>query len=180
MRNAQTDDPLSAIQYADMKTYLPGDILTKVDRASMAHSLEVRVPLLDHPFLEWAATLPSDLKLKGGEGKYILKKSLEPYVPWDVMYRPKMGFAVPLSSSFRGALRDKVRAAVSSEVLADTGFFDASRLRQVVDEHQSGRREHSAIIWSVMMFESFLRKVHDGPMPVSAPSPMRGAVAAGE
>src|SRR5690606_13104818 len=112
----------------------------------------------------------------GGEGKYILKKSLEPYVPWDVMYRPKMGFAVPLSASFRGALKDKVRAAVSSELLADTGFFDTSRLRQVVDEHQSGLREHSAIIWSLMMFESFLRKVHDGPMPVSAREPVRSAM----
>jgi len=180
MRNAQTDDPLSAIQYADMKTYLPGDILTKVDRASMAHSLEVRVPLLDHPFVEWAGTLPSDLKLRGREGKYIFKKSLEPYVPWDVMYRPKMGFAVPLSSSFRGALRDRVRAAVAGDALADTGYFDPSRLRKIVDEHQSGAREHSAIIWSLMLFEAFLRQVHDGPVPAAAREPVRGIAAAGE
>lgn len=179
VRNAGTDDPLSCIQYADMKTYLPGDILTKVDRASMAHSLEVRVPLLDHPLVEWAGQLPSSLKLSGMEGKYIFKKSLEPYIPHDVMYRPKMGFAVPLSASFKGALRDKVNAAVNSEILADTQYFDRDYLRTVVDEHQSGVREHSAIIWSLMMFESFLRRVHEGQESPSAEAATR-RVAAGE
>jgi asparagine synthase (glutamine-hydrolysing) len=180
IKNAQTDDPLSAIQYADMKTYLPGDILTKVDRASMANSLEVRVPLLDHPLVEWAATLPSSMKLNGQEGKYIFKKSLEPYVPHDVMYRPKMGFSVPLSASFKGALRDKVNAAVNSEVLADTQYFDRDYLRTVVDEHQSGAREHSAIIWSLMMFESFLRKVHEPRDSVTSDHTKINVAAAGE
>jgi asparagine synthase (glutamine-hydrolysing) len=180
VRNAKTDDPLSAIQYADMKTYLPGDILTKVDRASMAHSLEVRVPLLDHPLVEWAAKLPSSLKLNGQEGKYVFKKSLEPYVPHDVMYRPKMGFSVPLSESFRGALRDRVEATVNSEILEDTGYFDRDFLRTVVADHQSGAREHSAIIWSLMMFETFLRRVHEPHDSVSlVPSAVRAA-AAGE
>ena len=179
VQNAQTDDPLSCIQYADMKTYLPGDILTKVDRASMAHSLEVRVPLLDHPLVEWAGRLPSSLKLSGMEGKYIFKKSLEPHIPHDVMYRPKMGFAVPLSASFKGALRDKVNAAVNSEVLDDTQYFDRDYLRTVVDEHQSGVREHSAIIWSLMMFESFLRRVHEGQEPLSTGT-VTQRVAAGE
>lgn len=178
--NAQTDDPLACIQYADMKTYLPGDILTKVDRASMAHSLEVRVPLLDHPLVEWAGTLPSSLKLSGMDGKYIFKKSLEPYVPHDVMYRPKMGFSVPLSESFKGALRDKVNAAVNSEILADTQYFDCDYLRTVVDEHQSGVREHSAIIWSLMMFESFLRQVHEPRDSfLSEPSAIHAAAAGG-
>ena len=180
VQNAQTDDPLSCIQYADMKTYLPGDILTKVDRASMAHSLEVRVPLLDHPLVEWAGALPSSLKLNGMEGKYVFKKSLEPYVPSEVMYRPKMGFSVPLSASFKGALRDKVNAAVNSQILDDTQYFDRDYLRTVVDEHQSGAREHSAIIWSLMMFESFLRQVHERQDNVSSDPSAIPVAAAGE
>lgn len=92
------EHPLSRVQYLDMKTYLPGDILTKVDRASMAHSLEVRVPILDHEFLDWVSGLSPDLKLVGREGKYVLKKALEPYLETANLYRPKMGFAVPLAS----------------------------------------------------------------------------------
>ena len=108
MRAAKTDDDLSRAQYADMKTYLPGDILTKVDRTSMAVSLEVRAPIIDHEFMEWAAGIPAAMRLKGGEGKYIFKKALEPYLPHDVMYRDKMGFAVPISEWFRGPLRQRV------------------------------------------------------------------------
>ncbi len=167
MRAAPTEDPLTRIQYADMKTYLPGDILTKVDRASMAHSLEVRVPLLDHCFVEWAAKIPSGLKLRGREGKYVFKKALEPHVPADVMYRPKMGFAVPLSAWFRGPLRDRVRAAVTGPTLAETDMFDQRYLARLLDEHQSGAREHSAILWSLLMFDAFLRQVH-APMPSAA------------
>jgi asparagine synthase (glutamine-hydrolysing) len=180
IQNAKTDDPLSAIQYADMKTYLPGDILTKVDRASMAHSLEVRVPLLDHHLVEWAGTLPSALKLNGAEGKYVFKKALEPYVPSDVMYRPKMGFSIPMAESFKGSLRDQVRSAVASEALLDTGFFDPAYLTTIVDEHQSGRREHSAIIWSVLMFEAFLRQVHERQDTAWQPGPKVNVAAAGE
>src|SRR3989440_5723414 len=88
-QRADTDDPLSLIQYIDLQTYLVGDINTKVDRASMAHALEVREPLMDHPLVEWVAGLPADLKLRRGEGKWLLKKSMEPYLPHDIMYRPK-------------------------------------------------------------------------------------------
>ena len=95
---------LSLIQYIDLKTYLVGDINTKVDRASMAHSLEVREPLMDHPLVEWLATLPSSFKLRRGEGKWLLKSALGPYLPRDVLYRPKMGFAVPVAAWFRGPL----------------------------------------------------------------------------
>src|SRR5215467_6888324 len=111
---AGTRDPLALIQYLDLKTYLVGDINTKVDRASMAHSLEVREPLMDHPLVEWLASLPSDLKIQRGEAKYLLKKTMKQYLPTDVMYRPKMGFAVPLASWFRGPLRQRVRNAVLS------------------------------------------------------------------
>ncbi len=170
MNAAPTEDPLTRIQYADIKTYLPGDILTKVDRASMAHSLEVRVPLLDHPFVEWSAKIPSRYKLRGREGKYVFKKALEPHVPADLMYRPKMGFSVPLSAWFRGALRDRVRAAVTGPTLGETGMFDQRYLTRLLDEHQSGRREHSAILWSLLMFDSFLRQVHGRTPGVAAQS----------
>ena len=156
---APTHDPLSLIQYIDIKTYLPGDILVKVDRASMAHSLEVRVPILDHEFMEWSARLTPSLKLRGQEGKYIFKKALEPHLPKDILYRPKMGFGVPISSWFRGPLRQRVRDAVLGETLMETGMFDKGFLTKLVDEHQSGMGEHSAALWSLLMFESFLRNV---------------------
>jgi len=155
--NAPTDDPLSVLQYLDFKTYLPGDILTKVDRASMAHSLEVRVPLLDHHFIEWVSGLPPDLKLRGGTGKYILKKSLEPHLPDEVLYRAKKGFSIPLAAWLRGPLRQAVREAVLSQRMLDTGIFNETYLRHMVDQHESGASDYSAPLWSVLMFEAFLR-----------------------
>ncbi len=152
-----TQDPLSLVQYLDMKTYLVGDILTKVDRASMAHSLEVRVPLLDHELVEWVSGLPASLKLRHQEGKFILKKSLEAYLPQEVLYRNKMGFAVPLASWFRGPLRDRVRTALLGSTLADTEIFDMGFIKKMLDQHQSGVRDYSAPIWTLLMFESFLR-----------------------
>jgi asparagine synthase (glutamine-hydrolysing) len=160
--NSPTDDPLSLIQYLDMKTYLPGDILTKVDRASMAHALEVRVPLLDHQLVEWISGLSSTIKLKGGEGKYIFKKSMEPYLPNDILYRKKQGFAVPLASWFRGPLRQRVRDSLLGPTLAATGIFNHAYLARMVEQHESGRRDYSAPIWTVLMFEAFLRKELEG------------------
>ncbi len=159
---AGTDDPLALIQYLDLKTYLVGDINTKVDRASMAHSLEVREPLMDHPLIEWLATLPSSFKLRGQEGKYLLKKSMEPMLPNDVLYRPKMGFAVPLARWFRGPLKERVREALLGSRLAETGWFNRNYLQHLVDAHQSGARDYSASLWTVLMFEAFLRNVLDG------------------
>src|SRR5690606_23304776 len=106
---AGTDDALSLIQYVDYKTWLVGDINTKVDRASMAHSLEVREPLMDHELVEWLATLPRQHKIDGGEGKALLKHAMEPMLPADVLYRPKMGFSVPLASWLRGPLAARAR-----------------------------------------------------------------------
>ena len=155
---AGTDDPLSLVQYLDIKTYLVGDILTKVDRASMAHALEVRVPLLDHELMEWIAGLPSGLKLKSGEGKYIFKKAMEPYLPSDILYRPKMGFAVPLASWFRGPLKEHIRETILGPRLRETGFFNQAFLQHMVDAHQSGRRDYSALLWTTMMFDAFLER----------------------
>jgi len=169
---APTDEPLSFVQYLDMKTYLVGDILTKVDRASMAHALEVREPLLDHPLMEWLSSLSPALKLRGREGKYLLKKSLEPYLPNEILYRQKMGFSVPLASWFRGPLRQKVRDSILGAALADTGLFNPNFLRQMVEQHQSGLRDYSAPLWSLLMFESFLRNV----MGVQAAPALKTAV----
>ncbi|WP_018950564.1 XrtA/PEP-CTERM system amidotransferase [Thioalkalivibrio sp. ALMg11] len=155
---APTEHPLSLVQYLDMKTYLPGDILTKVDRASMAHSLEVRVPLLDHQLVEWTSGLPPDLKLRGTEGKYVLKKAMEPYLPEEILYRRKKGFAVPVAEWFRGPLRERMRAQVLGPRIADSGIFDMDYLKTLVDQHTSGARDHSPVLWSLLMFEGFLAR----------------------
>lgn len=175
---AGTDDPLALIQYLDYKTYLVGDINTKVDRAAMAHSLEVREPLMDHPLIEWLATLPSHLKIQGQEGKYLFKKAMEPMLPHDVLYRPKMGFAVPLARWFRGPLKQRVRDSLLGERLASTGWFNRDYLQHLVDAHQAGQRDYSAPIWTLMMFEGFLRQVVDAPDSIGLPVAARAEVAA--
>lgn len=156
---AGTDDSIALIQYLDIKTYLVGDINTKVDRASMAHSLEVREPLMDHPLVEWLATLPSSYKIRGGEGKYLLKKAMEPALPREVLYRPKMGFAVPLARWFRGPLKERVREAVLGPLLNESCMFNPRYLRRIVEDHESGVRDYSSPIWTLLMFEAFLRNV---------------------
>ena len=159
---APTDDPLSLAQYLDMKTYLPGDILTKVDRASMAHALEVRVPILDHHLMEWISGLPAGLKLRGAEGKYLFKKAMEPHLPHDVLYRRKMGFAVPVAEWFRGPLRERMRAQVLGPRMSESGLFDMNYLNTLVDQHTTGRRDHSPALWALLMFDQFLRGTHAG------------------
>lgn len=152
-----SDDPLALVQYLDYKTWLVGDINTKVDRASMAHSLEVREPLMDHELVQWLATLPSDFKIRGGEGKYVFKKAFEPLLPHDVLYRPKMGFSVPMASWLRGPLQARMREAVLGERLRASGYFNAETLDTLVREHLSGQRDHSTALWMLIMFEAFLR-----------------------
>ena len=160
-KRAPTDHPLLLAQYLDLKTWLPGDILTKVDRASMAHSLEVRVPLLDHRLVAWASSLPPALKLKGGTGKYILKKALEPDLPHDVLYRTKMGFSVPLAAWLRGPLAKRVREALLGGAVAKCGYFEPSTLDRLVREHADSRRDHSATLWSLLMLDAFLRRMQE-------------------
>ena len=168
---AGTNDPLALIQYLDIKTYLVGDINTKVDRASMAHSLEVREPLMDHPLVEWLASLPSDMKVHGSEGKHLLKKAMEPHLSDDILYRPKQGFAVPLARWFRGPLRKRVRDAVLGPRLEMTGWFNRAYLTHLVDAHQSGARDYSAPLWTLLMFEAFLRQVVDASVASAPLSP---------
>jgi asparagine synthase (glutamine-hydrolysing) len=161
-KSSGTDDPLALVQYLDLKTYLVGDINTKVDRASMAHGLEVREPLMDHELVEWLATLPLGLKIRGNEGKVLLKKAMEPRLPNDVLYRPKMGFSVPLARWFRGPLQQRVQDAVLGERLASTDCFDRRYLEHLVSSHRSGASDYSAPLWTLLMFEAFLRNVVDG------------------
>ncbi len=160
-QQAPTDDPLGLIQYLDIKTYLVGDILTKVDRASMHHSLEVRVPLLDHQLVEWIWQLPSSLKLNGQTGKYVFKKAMEPYLPNDILYRRKMGFGVPLADWFRGPLRSLLKPRLLNGVISDSGLFNLTFIEQVIDQHLARTGDYSVLIWTLFMFQGFLQQEFD-------------------
>jgi len=176
---APTDHPLSLAQYLDFKTWLPGDILTKVDRASMAHSLEVRVPLLDHRLVEWASSLPPALKLRGGVGKYIFKKTLEPDLPHDVLYRPKMGFSVPLSAWLRGPLAQRAREALLAGAVAECGYFEPAVLDRLLRQHVSGRRDHAPTLWSLLMLDAFLRRMQQSTAVMAPDARPDSALAVG-
>ena len=127
----------------------------------VATSLEVRVPLLDHKLLEWAATLPPEFRLQAREGKYILKKAMEPRLPHDILYRDKMGFSIPLANWFRGPLREVVRSRLLDGMLEEVDLFDMDFVTFLLDEHASGISDFSTAIWALLMFESFLRNVHE-------------------
>ena len=176
---APTDHPLSLAQYLDFKTWLPGDILTKVDRASMAHSLEVRVPLLDHRLVEWASSLPPALKLRGSTGKYIFKKTLEPNLPHDVLYRPKMGFSVPLSAWLRGPLAQRAREALLAGAVAECGYFEPAMLDRLLRQHASGRRDHAPTLWSLLMLDAFLRRMQQSTTALAPDARSDRALAVG-
>ncbi|MBW7946756.1 MAG: amidotransferase 1, exosortase A system-associated [Sphingomonadaceae bacterium] len=156
MRAAPADDMLGRAQYADLMIWLPGDILTKVDRTSMAVSLEAREPLLDHELVGWMAGLPSDLRLRGGEGKWLMKKAMEPYLPKDILYRRKMGFSVPIDRWFRGALADRVAALANGSNVAGSGWFDMNYFAACAAAHRSGRADHSRLLWQMLMLEGSL------------------------
>ncbi|URW76771.1 amidotransferase 1, exosortase A system-associated [Sphingomonas donggukensis] len=157
MRDAPARTGLDAAQYADLHHYLPGDILTKVDRTSMAVSLEAREPLLDHRLLEFAATLPPSLRIRGGQGKWLMKKALEPWLPKDVLYRRKMGFVTPISAWFRGPLAGQAAALAKSPVLAT--WFDLRAIERLADDHRSGRAEHGRKLWQLLMLERSVARV---------------------
>jgi asparagine synthase (glutamine-hydrolysing) len=155
---APATDPLSRVLYLDSKTYLPGDILTKVDRMSMATSLEARVPLLDHVFLEWVTALGPQWKMRKGEQKFILKKlAARVGVPSEVLNRPKQGFALPLGTWMCGELKELVSTTLLDAQTLQRGYFQPSGVKRMLDEHLQGRRDHSARLWRLLIFELWYR-----------------------
>jgi asparagine synthase (glutamine-hydrolysing) len=156
MRNAPAQSGLDRAQYADLKFWLPGDILTKVDRTSMAVSLEAREPLLDHRLLEFAATLPPSLRIRGRQGKWLMKKAMGRYLPEDILFRPKQGFVTPIAAWLRGPLADEARAIGSASALARTGWFDSARIRAHAEAHIAGISDNSRLLWQLLMLEKAL------------------------
>ena len=156
-KNSGTNDPLSRIQYIDIKTYLADDGLVKVDRAAMANSLEVRAPILDHGFMELAARIPSKMKLKGKEGKYIFKKALKPLVPPEILYRQKMGFSIPVKDWLRNDLKpvfEKLSARRRFE-----NYLDGSMVKKLWLRHLSGVNDFSSEIWAILFFACWLERM---------------------
>lgn len=159
MRNAPARSGLDRAQYADLKFWLPGDILTKVDRTSMAVSLEAREPLLDHRLIEFAATLPETMRVRGGQGKWLMKRSMRRYLPDDVLFRPKQGFVTPIAAWFRGPLAGVARQIGQSAALARTGWFDAQRLSVLAEAHIAGTSDHSRLLWQLLMLDRSLDRL---------------------
>jgi asparagine synthase (glutamine-hydrolysing) len=155
---APANDQVSQMLYVDTKTYMVADVLTKVDRMSMAASLEVRVPLLDHEFVEWATGLPLHWKIRGRQQKYILRKLAERIgVPRKVLYRPKQGFAMPLVHWLKHELRELIMTLLLDARTLQRGYFQERGIRQLLDEHFRGRRNHSGQIWRLLIFELWHR-----------------------
>ena len=166
MQACDSDDTLLQAQYVDVNTYLVGDILTKVDRTSMAHSLEVRSPFLDHNFVAWGMTLPPSLKLRGHEGNWLLKKALEPKVPSEILYRRKQGFATSLSGLFR-AESARLRERLLAGPMGDSGLFDGAAIGRMIDQHEQGRSDHAVPLWLLLTFEGFLTSIAAVSSPVA-------------
>lgn len=154
-------DPLDKALYVDIKTYLPDDILVKVDRMSMAHSLEVRAPLLDHKLIEFTATLPSSLKLKGRTTKYLLKEVMRKYLPADILSRPKHGFTMPLGQWLKGPLREMVEDSLLGTIARQRGLFNGSFTKMLWSRHASGQEDYSHQLWMLLMFELWHRQYLD-------------------
>ena len=159
MQNAPGREPLDAAQYADFKHWLPGDILTKVDRTSMAVSLEAREPLLDYKLIEFAATLPVSMRIKRGQGKWVMKHALERYLPQDILYRPKMGFVTPISAWLRGPLADEAAALARSPILGGTGWFAMPAIERLAADHRAGRADHGRTLWQLVMLERSMARL---------------------
>jgi asparagine synthase (glutamine-hydrolysing) len=159
MEAAPARSPLDRAQYADLKIWLPGDILTKVDRTSMAVSLEAREPLLDHRLIEFAARLPVGMRIRNGNGKWLMKRAMRRYLPDDILHRRKMGFVTPISAWFRGALAAEARAIAQGSALAETGWFDMEQVSRLVANHQSGVADHGRTLWQMLMLDKAIGRL---------------------
>lgn len=159
MEAAPARSGLDAAQYADMKLWLPGDILTKVDRTSMAVSLEAREPLLDYRLIEFSASLPEAMRVRGGQGKWLMKRAMRGTLPDDILYRPKMGFVSPIAQWFRGPLADQARRIASGSALARSGWFNTARLTEIAEAHISGRSDNARLLWQLWMLDKALDRI---------------------
>ncbi len=157
MREAPARTGLDRAQYADLKFWLPGDILTKTDRTSMAVGLETREPLLDHRLVEFGARLPQRERIRGVTGKWLMKRAMQKYLPEETLYRPKQGFVTPLAQWFRGPLSDRARRIAHSKLLTDSGWFDRKSLARLADDHIAGRSDNGRVLWQLLMLEQSLK-----------------------
>ena len=170
-RHCMAEDPLNQLLYWDMKMYLEGDILQKVDRASMACSLEVRVPLLNHTFVEWATSVPHDLKLNGLTTKHLFRKALRRVLPPEITDRKKKGFNMPVAKWLTGPLRDLVEEMLSERRLREDGFFEPAVVRRLIDEHAARRADHRKLIWTLLVFQLWYQHLRSGrPADLQAPT----------
>lgn len=160
--SSASEDAFANLLYLDSKTYLPSDILTKVDRMSMTSSLETRSPLLDHKLIEYVTRIPSSMKLKGREAKYIFKKAIRDLVPSEILHREKQGFGVPINEWINLQLEERITSDLSSRRFTDRGYFEPKYVNVLLDEHRRGRRDHSHALWTLWMLEFWHRRYIDG------------------
>ncbi len=166
--NASGPTAVDAMLEVDTTTYLPDDLITKIDIATMAHSLEARSPFLDHELMELAASIPAQYKVRGSQKKWILREALRPWLSDELLDRPKQGFSVPLSDWFRGELRDHMRETLLDRETLDRGWFRESEVRGMLDRHDAGADGEAPRLWALMMLEHWQREVVDAPVPASA------------
>jgi asparagine synthase (glutamine-hydrolysing) len=165
----KTGEPLDALLYIDSKTYLPGDILTKVDRMTMAASLEARAPLLDHKLIEFVTRIPARLKMRGAETKHIMKRAVSDLVPAEILNRPKQGFGVPIQQWINSQLKERIRETLTSRSARERGYADPRYVRLLLDEHERNRRDHSTQLWALFMLELWHKLFVDAGAPAARP-----------
>lgn len=177
--NVKSNEPLDRLLYLDSKTYLPGDILTKVDRMSMAVSLEARAPLLDHKLIEFVTRVPASLKLAGLETKHLLKSAVKDLVPAEILNRAKQGFGVPIQEWINQQLRSRIRDTLSDARTRQRGYVDSRYVDVLLDEHERGRRDHSMRLWSLVMLELWHRQFLDKRQQPPQKTTIEGSVLSG-
>jgi asparagine synthase (glutamine-hydrolysing) len=162
-------DDLQQFMLGDLTVHLPASLCQRLDRASMAHSLEARVPFLSHKLVEWALTMPADLKLRGATGKYVLRRAVEPWLPPRALGQRKIGFQLPFADWFMGGFSDFARDAWRSSGVAELGFLDRAAVEQLFDEHRRGAADHGRILYAIAMFSCWWAEQRAAP-PVRSPA----------